>query len=445
MDNPLQEGIAALKAGDKVTARRLLGRAIQQAPKNVEAWLWLSGAVDTDEQRLTCLNKVLAIDPGNELALKGLASLQQRKNVSPPAPPPPSPSEEKEWEGPGALTSTPDWSAALVPAPQVTEMLDHSKSIDQLSPEKRRALEHFVPLIAQDVGTGRVPLQEVIDRLVSRGFPRKAADQLVKEIALQPIRAPIRYQKGLSKQDLEGLPSPWFSIFADPRETMRRILYYEPKRHVILLAMLDGIVGFLSGMLNSFVTLVTGANEIAQQAYEASQFNVGAFSVVLIVYLAFGSVLSLTVGPLAGLLSLYIYSALLRITGRWLRGKGYPAEIRAAIAWSRVPRIWGAILLIVQLLVFGYVAYINAYIGAVNSSSLLTLGAVFTLLESAVAIWSFVILLQCLGEAHHFSAWRALGAVLLAYALIAGVFIVLGCLFNVVAMMMAAPFSTTNY
>lgn len=452
MNNPLQEGISALKAGDKVTARRLLGRAIQQDPKNHLAWLWLSGAVETDQERLTCLNKVLALDPENETAKRGMASLQKSKpsnllKKAEPLPPSPAPSPQAEqaWDEPPTSDQTPDWSAALAPTPQVTEMLDHSKTLDQLAPERRKALEQFVPLITQDVSTGRVPTKDIIDRLVARGFPRKAVEQLVNEIALQPIRAPVRYQRGLSKEDLKDLPSPWFTILTQPRETMRRILYYEPKRHVILLAILDGIVVSLSSVLNGFVSLITAGNEMAQQAYQSYQSEAGSFAIIMFGYLIIGSVASVVIGPISGLLGLFISGALLNVTGRWLRGKGYPAEVRAAVAWSAVPRIWGAILILARLFVFGYVAYLNAYIGAISSSSLLTLASVFGLLESIVAIWAFVVLLKCLGEAHHFSAWRALGAILLAAGLVIGIIMVLGCLFYLVVTMFAlAAMPTSN-
>jgi hypothetical protein len=444
MNNPLQEGISALKAGDKVTARRLLGRAIQQDPKNHLAWLWLSGAVETEQERLTCLNKVLALDPENEIAKRGMASLQKskRSNLLPKAEPlsaspPPSLSAEQAWHEPPNPDATPDWSAALAPAPQVTDMLDHSKTLDQLAPQKRKALEQFVPLITQDVSSGRVPTKDVTDRLVARGFPRKAVEQLVSEIALQPIRAPIRYQRGLSKEDLKDLPSPWFTILTEPRETMRRILYYEPKRHVILLAILNGIVVSLSNVLNGFVSLITACNEMAQQAYQSYQSDAGSFAVIMFGYLIIGSVASVVIGPISGLLGLFISGALLNVTGRWLRGKGYPAEVRAAVAWSAVPRLWGAILILARLLVFGYVAYLNAYVGAISSSSLLALASVFGLLESIVAIWAFIVLLKCLGEAHHFSAWRALGAILVAAGILIGITMILGCLFYLVVTMFA--------
>jgi hypothetical protein len=71
----LAQGIAALKAGDKARARELLGRAIQHNPRDELAWLWMSGAVETDWDRQRCLQRVLAINPHNAAARQGLASL----------------------------------------------------------------------------------------------------------------------------------------------------------------------------------------------------------------------------------------------------------------------------------------------------------------------------------------------------------------------------------
>jgi hypothetical protein len=46
------------------------------------------------------------------------------------------------------------------------------------------------------------------------------------------------------------------------------------------------------------------------------------------------------------------------------------------------------------------------------------------LIELIGAIWAIVISLKCLGQAHKFSAWRALGSVLLAVLVLIGVFVV---------------------
>lgn len=82
MNDYLQQGISALKAGDRASARRLLVAAIRQSPDNVQAWLWLSGAVDHTNERIDCLNQVLRFDPENEIALRGLALIQ--KSTTPP-------------------------------------------------------------------------------------------------------------------------------------------------------------------------------------------------------------------------------------------------------------------------------------------------------------------------------------------------------------------------
>ena len=91
-DDLLKQGIAALKDGRKAQAHSLLTQVVQQDDQNEMAWLWLSGAVDTDEDRRICLENVLAIDPNNGVAKRGLESLIAKegvrplKSVSPPTP-----------------------------------------------------------------------------------------------------------------------------------------------------------------------------------------------------------------------------------------------------------------------------------------------------------------------------------------------------------------------
>lgn len=79
MADTTQQGIAALKSGNRAAARQLLAAAVKENPNNVIAWLWLSGAVDKDEERAACLRQVLRIDPSNAAALKGLSQIQERR------------------------------------------------------------------------------------------------------------------------------------------------------------------------------------------------------------------------------------------------------------------------------------------------------------------------------------------------------------------------------
>jgi hypothetical protein len=72
----LQQGIAALKAGQKAEARNLLSQAVRQDPKNEAAWMWLSGAVEGDQERRYCMEKVLKLNPHNALAQQALEQMQ---------------------------------------------------------------------------------------------------------------------------------------------------------------------------------------------------------------------------------------------------------------------------------------------------------------------------------------------------------------------------------
>lgn len=72
----------AAKAGRAAEARRLLETVLDADERNEQAWLWLSGVVDDDEERIICLENVLTINPHNEVARQGLANLGVAPAVS---------------------------------------------------------------------------------------------------------------------------------------------------------------------------------------------------------------------------------------------------------------------------------------------------------------------------------------------------------------------------
>lgn len=440
----LQRSVAAIKAGDKAEARRLLGRIIQQNPRDERAWLWMSGAVDTAKERLTCLNKVLDINPHNETAQRGLAALQKNPPIAHAAPvetqpvPQPKPTLVQAvlgTERPGAEqipTPNPVNSAAMYPYAKVSDMLDHSKSLDELDPEKRKALEGFVPLIARDLTVNHMRPEEIIDRIASRGFSHKAVEQIVKEVAGQPTRAPIRYERKLTKEQFESAPSPWLTMWTKPRETMRRIIYYDPKRDVHLLAAFHGLVIALMAVLYIFL----GLTLLSNLYYEIPGFmegNPGSLPSMSFSALAIAIGICVIVGPIAGLINLYLYGWLLRVTGRWLGGTAYPVEVRAALAWSAVPRLWGAILLVLQLALIVYVLYANAIPSYIPTATLLVTLGILLLIQFTISVWWFIVLLKCLGEVHGFSAWKALLAGIISAGMVYVINMLVSCIFNLVA------------
>ena len=73
----LDEGIASLRIGNKEEARRKLMQVINADERNEYAWLYLSEAVDSDEDRQICLENVLTINPANEQAETRLKALEE--------------------------------------------------------------------------------------------------------------------------------------------------------------------------------------------------------------------------------------------------------------------------------------------------------------------------------------------------------------------------------
>ncbi|CAG0934333.1 hypothetical protein TFLX_03434 [Thermoflexales bacterium] len=79
----LTNGIAAARNGKRAEARELLLRVVDVDENNVQAWLWLSGVVTTLEDREVCLQNVLALDPVNEAAERGLAKVRAEIEATP--------------------------------------------------------------------------------------------------------------------------------------------------------------------------------------------------------------------------------------------------------------------------------------------------------------------------------------------------------------------------
>jgi hypothetical protein len=75
----IKEAVRALKAKNKTEARTLLERATELDPYSEQAWLWLSGVVDAEDDQRTCLQNVLFINPANDSAQKGISMLDGKK------------------------------------------------------------------------------------------------------------------------------------------------------------------------------------------------------------------------------------------------------------------------------------------------------------------------------------------------------------------------------
>jgi hypothetical protein len=72
----LDDAINAIRAGNREEGRQILEEVLETDESNEDVWLWLSSVVDTDEDREICLENVLALNPDNVVAQKGLEALR---------------------------------------------------------------------------------------------------------------------------------------------------------------------------------------------------------------------------------------------------------------------------------------------------------------------------------------------------------------------------------
>lgn len=82
---------------DKKKAREILLQVVDIDERNEEAWLYMSGVVDSIEEQIVALENVLALNPNHKTAQKGLDTIRQRTGKSAPTPPPPAPQSDNAW------------------------------------------------------------------------------------------------------------------------------------------------------------------------------------------------------------------------------------------------------------------------------------------------------------------------------------------------------------
>lgn len=119
----LQQAITAVKSGDKATGKQLLIEIIKAKPNDEAAWLWMTQAVNTNQERLKCLQTVLKINPNNEAAKKGLAAIQLKQTSLQPS---------KVEAPPKPIVPLPEPETALIPSQSpVVNLAEHRVELRQ--------------------------------------------------------------------------------------------------------------------------------------------------------------------------------------------------------------------------------------------------------------------------------------------------------------------------
>lgn len=189
---------------------------------------------------------------------------------------------------------------------------------------------------------------------------------------------------------MEGSSSvvkPWRSIWLSPRNTVRHLVQTDPDHLILVLAALAGVA------------------QVLDRASGRSMGDTVSFPMIL----GFAVLL----GPIFGVLTLYISSALIAWTGRWIGGSAPSRHIRTAMAWAGVPVVAALVLWVIAIAVLGDEMFTTAMPRVEANLGLAFLTMALGLAIFALGVWSLILLLKCVGEVQGFSAWKAMGNVLL--------------------------------
>ena len=182
---------------------------------------------------------------------------------------------------------------------------------------------------------------------------------------------------------------PCIGICVTPRATIRSVVDRNPRRWIVPIAVVAGLV---AGIANVF-----GAFSLHHTDFEMRMISVTFSRMPGPMRLA-----TAILWPLASVAFLYIDGSLTRWTGGLLGGTADTAEARAAAGWARVPLALFILACLVVELVMPRTSWV--------SYAILT----------PILIWALVIWFKSVAEVHRFSVWRGAAAWLIEVLFLIG-------------------------
>ncbi|OAB36950.1 hypothetical protein PMSD_10080 [Paenibacillus macquariensis subsp. defensor] len=180
----------------------------------------------------------------------------------------------------------------------------------------------------------------------------------------------------------------WLKIWIRPRETMRHIINKPTNTGVVILLMLLG--GFIFAM-----------NKAASDSM-ADSMPLDTLFITIICATIIGAVIYY-----------FLIGGLFYWVGSLLGGTGSYSDVRLSLAYAYIPTIITLLIWIPSLILFGTENFTSDTPRMDSSDGSLITYLIFEVIEFIIGIWGIFIYLKCLGEAHRFSAWKALLTVIL--------------------------------
>ncbi len=151
------------------------------------------------------------------------------------------------------------------------------------------------------------------------------------------------------------------------------------------------------------------------------------------------SLVPVVVGILFGPIALYAAGWMYALSGRLIGGVGTSRDVRTVLGWTWSITVVVGLLWIPRVLVAGFEAFsLDTPIVFASASRSVLIGCIDGI-DVALSFWLFFAAIQGIAEAHRFSAWRALGAVLLVVGTIVFVVLVLFAVALLVSIALKVP------
>jgi predicted regulator of Ras-like GTPase activity (Roadblock/LC7/MglB family) len=170
------------QSGKRAQARDLLLQAAERDPASEELWLWLAGVSDSPEEMRAFLETVLALNPENKQAQKGIRWLEKRRAKGPT---PPVPAGPRAAESRGA-NPVPQPTAQVRPSPPPVDMPPGF----HLTVRQAEAIDACLENIAYESEARCIILADVTGQLISeRGDTQRMNTQVLSALSAGELAA----------------------------------------------------------------------------------------------------------------------------------------------------------------------------------------------------------------------------------------------------------------
>ncbi len=188
------------------------------------------------------------------------------------------------------------------------------------------------------------------------------------------------------------MASPWKTLWFHPRQTVRAVLDRDASYMLLPLIFSYGIFDALDYLCKR------NAGDTMSLAQIAA--------------------IALVLGPIRGIISVFVATLVCALTGRWLGGRADRGNLQIAFAWSIPPYLVAGLLGLPAMAFFG-AEYFKSEPNLGEGPEVALLVFAPLVLQVPLLIWSIVLYVQGVAELQGFSAWRALGSIVLATLIVA--------------------------